>query len=120
MSGPDDPKSITVIGGDGEHYARGAVDATRVVEKHPCFLCRAFEKPPLQKVIQFFMQPQFHCTMLPDGNIKAPAQKLPDGSPGQSMVIDPRNFGWCRRDAISVDLQATCMHWEQKRDRSDF
>jgi len=112
-----DPKPVNIVAGDGETYARGVVESTRAIATKPCFMCKAFDKPDLSRVIGHFMQPRYHCKLLPDGRIQGPK---PPKDQGRAMIIDPKDFGWCRADGIATDMQATCPRWEQKSKREEM
>jgi predicted Zn-ribbon and HTH transcriptional regulator len=135
-----DYKRVRVLGGDGDAYARGLVQPTTVTETKPCFLCRSFEKPELSKILQHMLSRG--CIALPDGRVQSdrprrcrgcgctidPMEAQKDRCPtcgsgdleGKPLVIDPRNYGWCRKDTVPTELDATCPEWVQKRIRSEM
>lgn len=116
----DDPregfKQIDIVGGDGDRYARGLVQPAIGIQTRACFMCRSFEKPALDRMLQHFLS--YGCTVLPDGRVQSPRPK--EAGQGEGLKIDPADFGWCKSQGIAVDLGATCPDWEQKKTRRDF
>ena len=113
-------KPITIEGGDGETEARGRIELEQGTEPHPCMMCKSFEKDahesPDPRILRYFIKRGM--TVLPDGRITTPiAKDIPGRKP---LVIDPKNFGFCRRDGIPVDIMATCERWCQKATSGDF
>lgn len=107
---------VGVTGGD--EYARGVVQPVYGKEGHPCFLCRSFEKPDLEKMIRHMMtrRDAIQPEMLADGRIRVrPAEVATTLD-----ILDPKDYGWCRLEARAVEHEATCGAWEQKRTRRDF
>lgn len=121
-------------------YARGLVQPTTVSETKPCYLCRSFERPDLAKIIQHMISRG--CVLLPDGQIQSsrprrcrgcggtvdPREAQKNVCPscgsanleGKPLVLDPRNYGFCRRDLLATEMEATCPSWVQKRTRSEM
>jgi hypothetical protein len=114
--GPTGFKKVNIVGGDGDQYARGLVQPTTGIETRPCMVCRSFEKPGLDKMLRHFLS--YGCTVLPDGRVQSPRPKA--AKQGAGLKIDPKDFGFCRRQGIAVDMGATCTDWEQKRTRSEM
>ena len=107
---------VDVVGNDD--YARGMVQPAYGKEVHPCFMCRSYEKPDLEKMIRHMMTPRAGVKpeMLPDGKIRVrPAEVA-----REQDILDPKDFGWCRQDAIPVQHEASCKMWELKQTRRDF
>jgi len=104
---------VDVTGDDKQ--ARGMVAPVYGREGHPCFMCRSFEKPDLGKMIQHMVARG--GKLLPNGRIRANRPREASGTP---IELDPREFGFCRRDTIAVQLEATCENWQQKQTRRDF
>ena len=84
-------------------------------EENPCFLCRSFEKSD-RRLREYFSSRGL--TPLPDGSYETPIAK--DFKGRKSLKIHPQNFGWCRRDAIAVDIMATCANFQQVRTASEM
>jgi len=114
-------KKIEIVGGDGDEYARGLVEPVTGMEPHPCMVCRSFEKDD-QKLLQLFLSHGFKLrtdgkldspTALRDGRVNMPARNLLD-------VIDPRSFGYCRKQTIPVDQLATCKDWKPTKTASEL
>lgn len=100
-------KPVIVEAGD-DAQAQGHVEMVTGQEKRPCFTCRAWEKD-LAKITRYFIAKGLEAR--PDGCFLTPIVKdFGDGR--QSMVLDPKVMGWCRRDCIATDMQSTCENWE--------
>lgn len=84
-------------------------------EDNPCLLCRSFEKSD-RRLVEYFKSRGL--TPLPDGSYETPVAK--DFPGRKSLRIHPANFGWCRRDAIAVDMMATCAAFTQVRTASEM
>ena len=106
---------ITGIEGDGDVNARGRIELATGTEKNPCFSCKSFEQDE-RRLIEYLQRRGLE----PDkrGHFRTPIAK--DFPGRKSMVIDPKSFGWCRRDSLVTDMLATCEGWKQKDKAADF
>lgn len=109
-------QAIRIVGGDGEQTATGLIDLATGKETRPCLMCRKWENVATTRVVEYFLarglEPQ------PDGTFKTPIVKDYPGR--RSLVLDPKNFGFCRRDLIPTDAQATCDEWVPTKRLSEF
>lgn len=112
----EDEKKITIVGGDGDTYAKGLVEPTTVTNARPCFACRRFELVRLERMLKHLTSTG--GTILPDGQVQAP--RPAEAKQGEGMKIDPRNMGWCRKDSIATDKLATCPEFQANRTHADF
>lgn len=116
---PDNPsdtgwkKPTNVTGGD--EYARGDIELATGTEQRPCFMCRSFEKDE-RKLTEHLIAKGLEAG--PDGKFITPIAKDIPGR--KSLKIAPRDYGWCRKDTMPVDMLATCDKWQQKRTSNDF
>ena len=107
----------------GVHYderkntveARGQIEMATGVEERPCCLCRSFEMDR-PKLIRHLLRHKL--TPNEDGTFTTPIVK--DFPGRKSMVIDPKTYGWCRRDTIPVDMLATCAAFRPVRTSSEL
>lgn len=97
---------IKITGGDGDSIATGQIEMAHGLEQRPCLMCKSFEKDR-DKLIRHLIRTRL--TLLPDGTFETPIAKDIPGR--KSLRIDPRSYGWCRRDTIVVDMLATCPAW---------
>lgn len=98
---------IHIVGGDGNEVARGAIEMATGQEAHPCVMCRKWERVDVKRVIEHFLAKGLEAR--PDGMFVTPIVKDYPGR--KSLVLDPRNFGFCRRDMMPVEALATCGQW---------
>lgn len=105
-------RPIQIEGGDGETYARGRVELATGTEQKPCLTCKSWERDE-RKLVQYLMSRSM-LQVQPDGTFrhKDPRQR--------SLVIDPKSWGWCRRQSIATDSQASCEQWTQIRTREEL
>lgn len=106
---------IQITGGDGKTTATGQIEMAHGLEQHPCLMCVSFEKDTnrlIRHLIRHKLTPQ------PDGTFVTPIAK--DFPGRKSLRIDPRSYGWCRRDTIVVDMLATCPAWRLTMSKSDL
>jgi hypothetical protein len=108
-------QAIRIVGGDGDHVARGEIEMATGIEQRPCCMCRSFEQDR-PKLIRHLLRNK----LTPDENgvFRTPIAKDIPGR--KSLVIDPRTYGWCRRDTIVVDMLATCPAWTLVRTTSEL
>jgi len=109
-------QAIKITGGDGEQSASGLVEMATGKEVQPCLLCRKWESVETKRVIEYFMSKGLEAQ--PDGRFVTPIVKDYPGR--KSLTLDPRNFGFCRRELIPTDAQATCSGWIPTKHLSDF
>lgn len=108
-------QGIKITGGDGDRSASGQIELAHGLEERPCLSCRSFEKDT-PRLIRHLLRHK----LTPDENgiFTTPIAK---DFPGRvSMRIDPRSSGFCRRDAIVVDMLATCPEYKSVRTVSEF
>jgi len=98
---------IKIVGGDGEQSASGLVELAKGTEVRPCLMCRKFDVVTRDRMVEHFLANGLEAQ--PNGTFTTPIVKDYPGR--KSLVLDPRNFGFCRRDTIAVDQQATCANW---------
>jgi hypothetical protein len=115
------PRKIEIAGGDGDQYARGLVEQVTGMEQRPCMACRSFEKND-QKLLQLFLSHGFK--LRPDGKLDSPTA-LKDGRVNMEPrnildVLDPRSFGYCRKETRPVDQLATCDKWAPTKTASEL
>lgn len=70
-------------------------------------MCAKWERVELNRVVQHFTARGLKVR--PDGCFVTPIAK--DFPGRKSMVLDPRDFGFCRRDLLPTDMQSTCADW---------
>lgn len=109
-------QSIRIVGGDGDQTATGLIDLATGKETQPCLMCRKWENVATARVVEYFLARGLEAQ--PDGKFKTPIVKDYPGR--KSLVLDPKNFGFCRRDLIPTDAQATCDGWVPTKHLSEF
>jgi hypothetical protein len=100
-------QKVQLTGGDGDQYARGAIQMATGVESRPCMMCAKWEKVDVARIVQHFLAKGLEAK--PDGTFVTPIVK--DFPGRKSLVLDPHDFGFCRRDMLPTDLQSTCAAW---------
>lgn len=106
---------IKVTATDSAVKATGQIEMAHGLEQHPCLMCVSFEKDTnrlIRHLIRHKLTPQ------EDGTFVTPIAK--DFPGRKSLRIDPRSYGWCRRDTIVVDMLATCPAWRLTMSKSDL
>jgi hypothetical protein len=98
---------IRIVGGDGDQAAHGVVEMATGKEVRPCVMCRKWELVNTHRMVEHFLAHGLEAQ--PDGTFKTPIAKDYPGR--KSLVLDPKNFGFCRADLIPVEAQATCGAW---------
>lgn len=107
---------ITIVGGDGDQVARGRIEMATGKESKPCLMCRKWENVETKRVVEHFLAKGLEAQ--PDGTFKTPIVKDYPGR--KSLVLDPHNFGFCRRDLMPTDSMATCEAWVPTKRLTDF
>ncbi len=98
---------IQVVGGDGDRTATGLIEMATGKETKPCCMCRKWENVGSKRVVEYCLSQGLEVQ--PDGKFKTPIAK---DIPGRvSLTIDPRSYGFCKRDQILTDTMATCDGW---------
>ena len=77
------------------------------IEARPCMMCAKWEKVDVTRIVQHFIAKGLEAK--PDGTFVTPIVK--DFPGRKSLVLDPHDFGFCRRDMLPTDLQSTCAAW---------
>ena|SRR3990167_2578349 len=116
-TGPGDTgwQPVTSIVGS-EDAAKGKVQMATGLELKPCFTCRSFEDPGLDKMVQHLGA--HGLELQTDGTFKTPIAKEIPGR--QSLTLDPKDFGFCRLEVHPVDRLATCPSYVAVKRLSDF
>jgi hypothetical protein len=86
------------------------------VELRPCMMCAKWERVETKRVVQHFMA--HGLEVQPDGTFKTPIVK--DFPGRKSLVLDPHDFGFCRRDLLPTDMQSTCAAWTATTTKTDL
>jgi len=94
---------------------KGLITPAVGTEPRPCYLCRSWEKDK-QKLIQFFVSRGFVADS--EGIFETPIVR--DFKGRRSIRVDPRNWGYCRRECIPTEMNATCPDWELAQHRSEL
>ena len=100
-------KPIVVDSGDGEASAKGHIELAKAYQFKPCMGCKSWEKDE-RRLIQHMLarghKPQ------PDGTFISPiAIDMKDKTP---LRVNPKTFGFCRREGSVTDMLASCEKWE--------
>lgn len=108
-------QKIRVTGGDGDRAAAGVIDLAQGMEPRPCMNCKSFEMDRSRLEQHLLAQ-----GLKPDalGMFETPIAKEFKGR--RSLKLDPRNFGWCRKECSVVDMLATCPAWTPISTREDL
>lgn len=103
-------QQIKITGGDGDTRATGQIEMATGLESKPCLMCKSFERDQ-PKLIRHLLR----LKLTPDENgiFTTPIAKDIPGR--QSLKLDPRSYGWCRKQTIVVDMLATCPDWTLTR-----
>lgn len=100
---------IIPTGGDGETTATGQVEMVKGYETRPCAMCRSWEKDE-KRIVEFFISKGL--TLTSDGKFITPIAK----DVGRvSQTLDPKKFGFCRKDMIPTEDLATCEGFQPVR-----
>lgn len=106
---------VLVTGGDGEGAAKGTIEMATGFEERPCMMCRSFEQDN-KKLIQHLLARGLK--MEADGSFTTP---IANDIPGRkSLRIDPRSYGYCRKETMPVDMLATCESWSPVKTREEL
>ena len=95
---------IVIAGGDGDQTASGLIEMATGRESRPCLICRKWENVGSKRVVEYCQSRGLEVQS--DGTFKTPIAKEFKGR--VSLTIDPRSYGFCRRDQILTDALATC------------
>ncbi len=109
-------QGINIAGGDGDRAAEGVIEMATGMEQKPCMMCRHWEGTERGKIERHLLSRGLEAR--PDGKFVTPIAK--DFKGRKSLVLDPKNFGWCRKDSIITDMQATCNEWAPTVTLADF
>jgi len=93
----------------------GVIQPSTGMEVNPCFTCRSFEKDN-KKLLQHLHSKGLKPNA--QGLYETPIAKDVKGR--RSMQIDPRNFGYCRRNCYVTDMRATCADFTAVVTRSEL
>jgi hypothetical protein len=109
-----DNKTEEAVGG------YGAVDMIKGDEPRPCYLCRSYENVDKNRLIRHIMSKGLRPR--PDGKFESPIQDdfKTSGLKRANMVLDPRGCGYCRKDGIVTEDNATCDNFTETRTLSEF
>ena len=115
--GPGDTgwQPVTSIIGN-EEAAKGDVQMATGLETKPCFTCRSFEDPGLERMLQHLAAKGLE--LQPDGTFKTPIVRDIPGR--KSLTLDPKDFGFCRLEVHPVDRLATCGSYVAVKRLADF
>ncbi|HEV3059625.1 MAG TPA: hypothetical protein VGY48_15350 [Vicinamibacterales bacterium] len=96
--------------------AYGAVEMVHGLEDRPCCMCKHWDHVDVNRVIRHLLSKGL--TPREDGKFDTPIAK---DFPGRvSMVLDPKNFGYCKTDTIITEMTATCDKWSPTISLTDF
>ena len=100
--------------------AFGAVDMIRGDEPKPCYLCRSYENVDKDRLIRHIMSKGLRPR--PDGKFESPIQDdfKTSGLVRANMVLDPKGCGYCRKDGIVTEDNATCDNFTETRTLAEF
>lgn len=79
-------------------------------------MCRRWMHAGSDKVIEHLLARGLEAQ--PDGKFKTPIAKDIPGR--KSLVLDPKNYGFCDRDQILTESLATCPNWVPTKRLTDF
>lgn len=134
-------QKIHVTGGDGDTSAAGKLAMAHGLEIQPCMTCRHWDGVQPERVVQYLMsrklKPQADGTFITPiaqevrchtcegtGKLAAEGEPTCESCRGsgkrKSLVLDPRDYGWCRTDGMITDALATCENWQPTKDMLDF
>lgn len=105
-----------ITGGDGTTTANSKIQMATGTEVRPCVMCRSFENAGRDRVAE-------HCIsrglkVRDDGTFDTPIAK---DFPGRvSLVLDPADYGFCKKDVILVQRLATCTRWRPTKFESEL
>lgn len=83
------------------------IEMPHTAEQRPCYACRSWEKDR-KRLIEYLLAQGLVAQ--PDGKFVTPIAKDIPGR--KSLILDPKSFGWCRRDCRVTEMEATCSDWE--------
>ena len=95
---------------------KGVITAPTGIEEKPCFTCKSWDKDT-RKLTQFLLTRGLQPDM--NGVFETPiVQDFHDGR--KSMKVDPKDWGFCRRDTMPTHMMATCEGWKPTVTRADM
>lgn len=109
-------QKIELVGGDGEQSAAGLIELASGTEAKPCMMCRSWEGGEPQKLTQHLLARGLKPNAA--GKFETPIAR--DFKGRKSLEIDPKDYGYCRRDCIPTDMLATCENWQPTITEADF
>lgn len=109
-------QQIRIVGGDGDQAAHGQIDMATGVETRPCVMCRRWDNVGPKRVAEHLMARGLEAAS--DGTFVTPIAK--DFPGRKSLRLDPRNFGFCKRDMILTDSMSSCPAWAPTRTEAEF
>ena len=114
------PVADVVDAKGNEIGAYGAVDMITGGEPHPCWLCKSYENVDKDRLIRHIMSKGLRPR--PDGKFESPIQDdfKTSGLVRANMVLDPKGCGYCRRDGLVTEDDATCPSWSETKTLSEF
>ena len=98
-----------------DQAAVGQVEMVSGAEVRPCFMCRSWEKDTdrLIRHLRSFKSVE----MRPDGKFVARHNRELDR---EGLVMDPKNFGFCRLTSNVSEDRASCPHWQPTKRAEDL
>lgn len=96
---------ITNVTG-GEDFASGKVEMVRGNEERPCCMCRSWERDE-KKLIEHLLS--HGLVAREDGCFVTPIAKDIPGR--KSLVLNPKQMGFCRLECRPTDDLASCERW---------
>lgn len=107
---------VLLTGGDGDRAAKGAIEMAAGTEARPCCMCRSWEGGEPEKLTRYLLAKGLKPNAA--GKFETPIAK--DFKGRKSLEIDPKSYGYCRRDGIPTDMLATCENWKPTITEADF
>lgn len=104
-----------ITGGDGDTSATGAIEMVTGLEQRPCMLCAKWDKE-FDRLLKHFLS--HGLRLRPDGKLETPIKD--DFKRKQGMVINPRDFGFCRDQSIPTDMLASCAEFVPVKSLAQF
>lgn len=100
-------KPLKIVGGDGDQHAASRVEMVRGTEARPCLTCKHWERDE-RRLIEHLLA--HGLELRDDGKFVTPiARDLPGR---KSLVIDPKQSGFCRAESSVTQDLATCEKWQ--------
>lgn len=105
-----DNKTEEVVG------AGGRVAMVTGGEEKPCCMCTKWDHVDTNRIVRHLLSKGLKPRE--DGKFETPIAK--DYKGRKSLVLDPVNFGYCRKDTVITESLATCPAWTPTRTVSEF